>query len=624
MDESKEKTRREEKLAAEIVADYERRKEERRLIERGWQLNINFLNGYQFCDISPSGEIEEEERRFFWQSHRAFNHIAPIMDERLAKLTKLQPKIVAAPFSDEEEDAVLARIAQGIIDGVERKCDMSDVISRATVWSEVCGTAFYKIVWDGGAGARIGFDSGGSPVYGGEVCVIPLSPFEVYPDSLSAEDLDGVRSVIHARAVPCDEIFRLYGVRVEGEDIGEFSLSPISYSTSLGSVRFGGGNYVKRDCAVVVERYTRPTAEYPLGRFEVACGKRLLYEGDLPFVTGGRGERGLPFVIQRSIKVPAGFYGASIIDRLIPLQRAYNAVRNRKHEFLNRLSLGVVAVEDGSVDTDELSDGGLAPGKVLIYRQGSTPPAIMDTGAIPSEFAVEEERLEKEFLLVGESSDVSRNEENGSVRVTSATGLQLLLDQYDEKISAVTMDIRRAVCEIYSHSIKLYRQFAPARAVGFAGEGKEIGAAYFLDPERFGDDVVLQAEDKTTPEKKREEIIRLMELGLLSDGDGNIPDENKNRILEALGFASFCRARDLSDLHENKAAEENLALASSSAPLEVDEYDDDDIHISAHVRYLLSDEFKKLSDRAAVKERFLKHIRLHKAAKGGKDYGKEG
>jgi len=601
-----------EKRAAEVIADYERRKDERLLIERGWQLNINFLNGYQFCDISPSGEIEEDEKLYYWQSRRAFNHIAPIMDERMAKLTKLQPKILASPFSDEEEDCILAKIAQGIIDGVERKCDMSDVINRATVWSEVCGTAFYKIAWDGDAGRKIGVDEGGNPIFEGEVSITPLSPFEVYPDSLSAEGLDEVRSLIHAKAMPCEEIFRVYGVRVEGKDISEFSLSPISYSTSLGDKRAGGGEYIKKDCAVVVERYSKPTAEHPKGKLEVACGNALLYEGDLPFVTGGRGDRGFPFVMQRGIKIPASFYGASIIDRLIPLQRAYNAVRNRKHEFLNRLSLGVVSVEDGSIDTDDLASGGLYPGKILVYRQGSTPPELMDTGDIPSEFAAEEERLEKEFLLVGESSDVSRNEENGSVRVTSATGLQLLLDQYDEKISAVTTDIRRAVCDVFAHVIKLYRQFAPNRAIAFAGEGKELGKAYFLDPVRFGDDVILQAQDKTTPEKKREEIIRLMQLGLLSNSDGVIPDENKNRILEALGFASFARARDLSDLHENKAAEENLRLASAEEVIIPDEYDDDEIHILAHTRYLLSDEFKKVADPAKVKQKFLEHIHMHK------------
>ena len=43
-----------------------------------------------------------------------------------------------------------------------------------------------------------------------------------------------------------------------------------------------------------------------------------------------------------------------MVERAIPVQRAYNAVKNRKHEFLNRIAMGVLTVEDGSVDTDNL------------------------------------------------------------------------------------------------------------------------------------------------------------------------------------------------------------------------------------------------------------------------------
>ena len=82
--------------------------------------------------------------------------------------------------------------------------------------------------------------------------------------------------------------------------------------------------------------------------------------------------------------MPGAFFGQSVINRLIPLQRAYNAVRNRKHEFLNRLSMGIVAVEDGSIDCDELAEEGLAPGKVIVYRQGMSAPQILDVGVMPA------------------------------------------------------------------------------------------------------------------------------------------------------------------------------------------------------------------------------------------------
>ena len=73
-------------------------------------------------------------------------------------------------------------------------------------------------------------------------------------------------------------------------------------------------------------------------------------------------------------------YGkGSIVDRLIPYQRAYNATKNRQSEYLNRLMYGNLFVEDGSVDIDTLENEGLAPGKILIYRQGAQMPKLVES-----------------------------------------------------------------------------------------------------------------------------------------------------------------------------------------------------------------------------------------------------
>lgn len=63
-----------------------------------------------------------------------------------------------------------------------------------------------------------------------------------------------------------------------------------------------------------------------------------------------------------------------LVSRLIPLQRAYNAIKNRELEYINRISLGVLCVEDGSVDIDELQE--VCGGKVIAYRQGSSAPTL--------------------------------------------------------------------------------------------------------------------------------------------------------------------------------------------------------------------------------------------------------
>lgn len=68
-----------------------------------------------------------------------------------------------------------------------------------------------------------------------------------------------------------------------------------------------------------------------------------------------------------------------LVDMLIPCQRSYNALKGRYAEYINRLSTGVLVVEDGSADIDELVEDGITSGKVIVYRQGSVPPTISYT-----------------------------------------------------------------------------------------------------------------------------------------------------------------------------------------------------------------------------------------------------
>ncbi len=457
--------RRKRSLAAEVEADFERRRQMRRSLERAWQLNMNFVSGNQFCDISPaSGEIEEETEAFYWQSRKAFNHVAPTLDTRIARLAKIRPSLSVRAFSDADDDVKTARLCSNILKSVKNRLDFDRIVSRATLWSETCGTAFYKVVWNFNDGNVIGTDETGHGIREGDVNVVALSPFEVYPDALTAESMDEVKSLIHAKAVPVSEIKEKFGVELAGRSLSEFSLAPYSSAGGWKRAENGESRPAAENAEILIERYTRPNGEHPRGRLEIVAGGVLLYEGELPYCNGDRGERVLPFIRQTSIALAGSFFGTSVVDRMIPLQRAYNAVRNRKHEFLNRLTMGVIAVEDGSVDADELAEEGLYPGKVLVYRQGSAEPEFLDCGKLPAEFEQEEERISEEFILVSGMSQVSRNSANPT-HVTSATGLQLLIDQDTNRMQMTAESVERAVKEAGKQILHLYKQFAGARRI---------------------------------------------------------------------------------------------------------------------------------------------------------------
>ena len=596
---------RERALVREVTEKFAERQKQRRMLERGWELNMNFLSGNQYVGITPAGELEEEQPRYYWQCREVFNHIAPAIDTRCAKLAQVRPVMSVRAATGEEGDMRTAKISSNVLRSVLEECSFDETMARAAVWSETCGTSFYKVLWD--ASAR-----GGE----GGVCIAAVPPFEIYPEDLSCERVEDQPSIIHARAMPVAEISERYGIKAAPEK-AEFPLAPYAAASNFAGGLGRGALPVREDCALVIEYYEKPTRAYPKGRFLAVAGGRLAYEGELPYCNGEAGEGGSPFAKQCAPEFSGAFFGGSIIDRMIPVQRAFNAVKNRKHEFLNRLTAGVLAVEDGSVETEELIEEGLPPGKVLVYRQGAPAPKMLAPDSLPSEFQQEEERLLDEFILVSGVSELSSTTQNRT-HVTSATGLQLLIELDDTRLAVTTDSIRRAVKKVGRQVLRLMRQFAgKRRLMRMTGEGKKVEMYYFSSADISSDDVVFETENEgaVSPSRRRSLIYEMYDKGLFAGEDGNVPEETRERVLDALGFGGLDSARGLKPLHRNKAAEENLRLAEGEE-VRADFYDDDDAHISEHTRFLLSDEFAAGEETKSRIEAHLKeHARRKEAAR---------
>lgn len=585
----------EELLAEEVTEDFLKRQEERRFTERGWQLNMNFVSGNQYCDINSSGELYEEDKSYFWQTKRVFNHIAPIVDLRCSKLGRIRPALVVRAASAEENDRHSATLSSAIL--ASRTEEIDAAVSAATVWSEICGTAFYKIVWDGNAGGTVASLDGGGKLKQGDIKISALSPFEIYPYSLTVESVDEQPSIIHAKAVPVQDIYAAYGVKLAGRSLEEIRDS----RRDMHARKEKEGGF-----ELVIERYERPTEERKQGRLVIVAGGVLLYDGALPYVNGDGESRVYPFVKQLALPVAGRFFGISVVDRLIPLQRAYNAVKNRKHEFLNRISMGTLAVEDGSVDTDELAEDGLTPGKIIVYRQGGTPPEMLTLGSVPSEFTTEEDNLIREFSKVSGTGDITENAD-GFAGVTSATGLQLILEQDEERMEFSCQQIKHALTAIGRQILRLYRQFASdVRLIKFTVDDK-LSLYYFKGSDISSDDVCLatDSEANTSPAQKRTFIYELLDRGLLSDADGKISVSVKNKVLELLGFKALSGGRDLGELNRSRAGEENLKMRTEN--VEVKPYDEHLTHISEHTAFLLSEEVTPETEK-----RICAHIDMHK------------
>lgn len=583
--------------ALEVRADFDRRREQRRATEAQWVLNTCFIAGRQYAEITPVFGVEDSAPDGEWEERRVYNHVAPVYETRLAKLAGVRPVMSVRPASGSDEDLKTADASSKILAAVSARLETENVVSRATAWSELTGTAFYKVFWDKAAD---------------DVCVEAVPPYEVYPDNLCAETTADLRSLIYARALPVGEIEDAYGTAVKEEDL-EFALPERSSSRLLSDmrrVRPGG-------CALVIERYELPSKAKPEGELLIVCGDRLLHSGPLPYLNGTDGGRTFPFVKQDALPAAGCFFGPSMVERAIPLQRAYNAVKNRKHEFINRLCGGVIAVEDGSVDTDELASEGLRPGGVVVYRQGSRPPQMLEQGSVPSALAAEESRLEEEFNVITGVSDIMRSSAVPS-QAGSGTAIQLLIEQDDSRLAITSDLIRAAVREVSRMVLRLYKQFASGeRLTRCVGEDGSVELLKWRGSDIGECDVVCDtvAESALSRTGRQSRLLELLSLGLLGGEDGKLDTATRHKLLDAFGYGSWETAEELRSLHERRADEENLKAGKGGSP-EAEEIDDHDVHIRSHTRYMLSDDFAEAAKRhGTLKEDMLAHIRRHREMK---------
>lgn len=634
-------------IVQSIKQDFKQRQQERKPYELSWELNMNFFVGNQYCYISGLEEISDTEKRYYWENREVYNHIAPIIEARLSKLNKISPSLSVKPNSNQEKDFYSSKLAKVILQNVVSKNNLKDIISLANFWSEITGTSFYKITWEDDEGEVIG-DIDGKKIKSGDVKVSVCSPFEIYPDSNGAWELDDCNSIITARAYPVSYVNEKYSKNFVGSDIdiceigGNTFLSGMSGRSNITKINHSK----KHNQVLVIERYEKPSKANPEGKLTIICEDELLYDGELPYITHSDGRRGYPFIRQVSSRQIGSFWGISVIERCIPIQRAYNAIKNKKHEFIERLASGVLTVEDGSVDADNLENEGLAPGKILVYRNGATPPSFLSPGSIPDELKDEEDRLVEEMSILSSTSDMMLTSKSTS-GISSGSALSLLIDQDNSRLSVPAENIKNAIVMVGKLALRLYKQFATTpRLYSICDDSGVVQVSYWKNNDITSDEVMLESvnEFDESATKIKNSVLSLYDKGVFSDENGVISSANKTKILNIFGLSNFESTEDLNEMHKSRAVRENNEInkfysslnqeasdletkivgktdslgvneSDASADFENDKFapleiDDHKIHITEHTRYLISDESNSLSE--SVKKAILNHIKKHK------------
>ena len=612
-----------EDIIKKVIEDLDKRKTERSILEHQWTLNANFLVGNQYCEINPyRGNIEQLEPVYDWLERETFNQIAPLIETRIANLKKINYMMKVKPATNELDDYAKADISTSVLQHTQKVTDFETKKNTAINWNELTGNCFFLSWWDKDKGEKLAVEqiletdengeqkSKETAYYQGDLDYGLITPYEIYPESIFKQTVEAQRSIILEQVKTIDDIYDLYGVKVEGSSIETFELTPVGSGGGFGyeNTTVTIGHRTIDDAEKVITYFERPSKHKPNGQMIIIIGdSHLVYYGDLPYSR-------IPIVQTLCIEVAGQFFGKSAIERMIPIQRAYNGCVNRIHEYIKHIAIGSYITEEGSIDIEEYEQNGQAPGAMLVYKQGSQAPIPIPNGVLPNEIMQERYNLKQDLEYAAGVSQLMVYGQAPS-GVTSGKALDNLMEIDNTRLSLTGDNMRNGVRKLAILWLEIYKRYATThRIVNYVG-GNNIGKAIIWsnqDINSYDVDYVTENELLLSEDVQKQRFFDAYNMGLFTDKNGVIPPRVKQKALEYMKCGNYSDIMSIDQLQIQSAQRENVFFENGVIP-EVSEFDEHEIHIEEHLRYILQMDFQLLKNRKPEYAKALEaHLSQHK------------
>lgn len=606
-----------------VLEELEKRRCQKSSLERQWTLNANFLVGNQYCEVRPyTGEVEQLEPVYDWLNRETFNNIAPLIETRIANLKKINYMMKVKPATNELNDYAKAEVSTSVLQHTQKSTDFESKKNTMIYWNELCGNCFWLSWWDKNKGEKFAVETvveiGDDGIerkqerayYQGDIDYGLVTPYEVFPESIFKQGVENQRSIILEQVKSKEDIYDLYGIEVEGSQIETFELTPVASGGGLGyeNTVISIGHRTAENAEKVITYFERPSKYRPNGLMIIIVGdEHLVYYGDLPYSK-------IPLIQTVCHEVAGQFFGKSTIENLIPLQRTYNGCINSIHEYIKRLSLGNLLTEEGSIDIEEYEEHGLEPGAFLVYKTGTNPPVPVQNGALPTEIMQERYNLKNDMEYV---AGVSQLMVSGNAPQTnmSGTAISNLMEIDNTRLSLTGDHIRSSIRKLAVQWLEIYKRYATTqRVVNYVGTNN-IGKAIIWsadDINSYDVDYITENELLMSEDMQKQRFFDAYNMGLFTDNDGRIPERVKLMALEFMKIGNYTDIMNLNSLQIQAAQRENAFFENGVIP-KISDFDEHEIHIEEHLRYVLQMDFQilklKKPEYAAALEN---HLKEHK------------
>jgi len=579
-------------------------KQNRSRIERIWYINLAFYRGRQNIamintPIGVNGFRLLTPPAPPWRVRLVINKIRGTIRREIAKCTAQRPSFVVAPATNEDEDFYAARAATQILDSIYDDYKIGMVNLKRQWWGSICGTSFIKCYWDKNKTAKQKGPPGpdGTPEdIKGDICIENLIPFFLFVPDLMEEDINHQPFVFHVYTKTKSWVEAYYGKQVvtkmttksrEG-DILEEAFFDIA-----------GLRKPVEDQYLCMEIWIKPNGHplFPKGGMVTIVGDQLIQVVE-EFPTS-HGE--YPFI--KFTHIQSGqFYGTSVIDDLIPLQREYNRTRSQIVEAKNLMAKPKLMGPKGAVDPSKITS---EPGQYIPYEPGLGEVKPLPMQNLPPFVSEEVARIQADMDDISGQHEVSRG--NTPSQVTAATAISYLQEQDDTMLSEIIQAIESGMATLGIHILcYVIDYWDQGRLIKVAGKDESFDVTYMKASALHGNKDVRVEAGSALPHSKAAKQAFLMDLfkmGVFAEK----PSEFL-RILDLRGIDKIVADYKV-DLQQ--AQRENTKMGQG-IQVQVNDFDNHEIHLEQHNRYSKTQEYEMLDP--GKQALFLQHRQSHQQA----------
>lgn len=437
---------------------HDRGLEMRKKNELQWTVNFANYLGYQnliYDTTTRTLSIDIDQK-----APLVINRIGSFIDSRHAKLTKNRPVPRVIPNTKDISDQRAAKYSDQELMMLWRKIGMEEEYSKLILTMLIKGTAFMRTTWDPAAGDYFDQDvmtEDGALVVGedgieqdriflGEVCSKFISPFQVIPANDGIPEIKDQDWIIERGF--CSNIYleslyphlrgKLkkkddYYLRTEYERIIQRLATPWFSGQSNSSFA------QKRDStnseSLVKTFWMKPNYQYKQGLMIVVIDNEVAAASSFP---NDFGKNCYPIVRFTEKEDGYHFFPQCTVERLIPINKAFNKLRSQKLKNAALMANGKWLVAKGSGLSEEaLTD---EEGEVIEWNSAVSAPQQAPIAPMPNYVSELADDLITDFRDVGGQRESSVAP---PPNLTAGVSLEVAAEQADEILGPILRGVAR-------------------------------------------------------------------------------------------------------------------------------------------------------------------------------------